>query len=64
MFWQKRAEKLQRTEADACRSCDLWPCRQAAGLAELLQAGMHLDVVFCPHLRPPVGWSPARGDWE
>jgi hypothetical protein len=57
MFWKKRAEKLQRTETDACRSCDKWepPCEQLEKLAEPLKAGMHLDVVFCPHLRPPVG---------
>lgn len=57
MFYQKRAEKLQRTETDACRSCDNWerPCEKAVALQEVLKTGMHLDVIFCPHLRPPLG---------
>lgn len=57
MYWEKRAEQLQRTEADACRSCDTFdhPCETAARLSELLKTGMHLDVVFCPDLRPPLG---------
>jgi hypothetical protein len=57
MFWKKRADKLQRTETDACRNCDIWdrPCEFMEKLAEALKTGMHLDVVFCPHLRPPLG---------
>jgi hypothetical protein len=57
MFWKKREERNQRTETDACRGCDLWDrsCAQVDIMTELLKTGMHLDVTFCPHLRPPLG---------
>lgn len=57
MFWRHHERKVRRTETDACKGCDIWdqPCELRERLTEFLKAGMHLDITFCPHLRPPLG---------
>ncbi len=55
MYLLQLTENVYRTEGDACLSCDRWPCQKVQTLEQTLREGVHLDLIFCPDRRPPLG---------